>query len=39
MYAFPRIDFPPAALQEASRRGQSVEMMYCLELLEHTGKE
>lgn len=37
MYAFPQIDMPPAALEEAKKRGVPADVMYCFELLEKTG--
>nr|CAH8873608.1 unnamed protein product [Trichobilharzia regenti] len=37
MYAFPRIHIPPAAIQEAKRKGQAPDFFYCLQLLEEKG--
>lgn len=37
LYAFPRIRFSPAAIRAAKEKNKSVELMYCLELLEATG--
>ncbi len=37
MYAFPRIDLPPKALQEAAQQGKSPDVIYAMSLLEHTG--
>jgi alanine transaminase len=37
MYAFPRIDLPPAAVQEAQANNMHPDMFYSLELLRHTG--
>lgn len=37
MYAFPRIDIPLAACQEAQQQGMSPDTLYCLELLDATG--
>jgi len=37
MYAFPALDLPPKAVQEAHRRECEPDVMWCLELLEATG--
>uniref|UniRef100_A0A7N5JIU5 alanine transaminase n=1 Tax=Ailuropoda melanoleuca TaxID=9646 RepID=A0A7N5JIU5_AILME len=37
MYAFPRIQLPPRAVQEAQAQGQAPDMFFCLRLLEETG--
>lgn len=37
MYAFPRIQLPPRAVQEAQAQGQAPDMFFCLKLLEETG--
>ncbi|CEM02687.1 unnamed protein product [Vitrella brassicaformis CCMP3155] len=37
MYAFPRIELPPRAIEAARQAGQQPDMFYCLQLLEHTG--
>ncbi|KAH8863404.1 Alanine aminotransferase 2 [Schistosoma japonicum] len=37
MYAFPRIYLPPAAIQEAEKRGEKPDFFYCLQLLEEKG--
>ncbi|XP_063155845.1 alanine aminotransferase 1 isoform X2 [Candoia aspera] len=37
MYAFPRIELPPRAVQEAKAQGQAPDMFFCLRLLEETG--
>jgi aspartate/methionine/tyrosine aminotransferase len=38
MYSFPRITIPPAAIAAARAKGKEPDVMYCLELLEETGK-
>ncbi|XP_032079317.1 alanine aminotransferase 1 isoform X2 [Thamnophis elegans] len=37
MYAFPRIELPLRAVQEAQAQGQAPDMFFCLRLLEETG--
>ncbi|XP_062835933.1 alanine aminotransferase 1 [Anolis carolinensis] len=37
MYAFPRMQLPPQAVQEAKAQGQAPDMFFCLRLLEETG--
>uniref|UniRef100_A0A803TC30 Alanine aminotransferase 1 n=2 Tax=Anolis carolinensis TaxID=28377 RepID=A0A803TC30_ANOCA len=37
MYAFPRMQLPPRAVQEAKAQGQAPDMFFCLRLLEETG--
>jgi len=37
MYAFPQVCLPPKAIQEAEKKGQQPDVMYCYELLEQTG--
>lgn len=37
MYAFPRVEMPPKALQEAARHDQTPDNLYCMSLLEETG--
>ncbi|KAJ6661522.1 hypothetical protein lerEdw1_014432 [Lerista edwardsae] len=37
MYAFPRIQLPPRAVEEAQAQGQAPDMFFCLKLLEETG--
>ncbi|XP_060538159.1 alanine aminotransferase 1 isoform X1 [Pantherophis guttatus] len=37
MYAFPRIELPARAVQEAQALGQAPDMFFCLRLLEETG--
>ncbi|XP_013928685.1 PREDICTED: alanine aminotransferase 1-like, partial [Thamnophis sirtalis] len=37
MYAFPRIELPVRAVQEAQALGQAPDMFFCLRLLEETG--
>jgi alanine transaminase len=37
MYAFPRVEFPPKALDEAAALEQTPDSMYALSLLEETG--
>uniref|UniRef100_A0A8C8RER0 Alanine aminotransferase 1 n=1 Tax=Pelusios castaneus TaxID=367368 RepID=A0A8C8RER0_9SAUR len=37
MYAFPRIQLPARAVQEAQARGLAPDMFYCRQLLEETG--
>ncbi|KAM6458499.1 alanine aminotransferase 1 isoform 5-T5 [Liasis olivaceus] len=37
MYAFPRIELPPRAVQDAEAQGQAPDMFFCLKLLEETG--
>ena len=38
MYAFPRIDFSEIAIDAATKAGKSIEVFYCLALLEETGE-
>lgn len=37
MYAFPRINLPAKAVEEAKRLGKQADVLYCLELLNETG--
>jgi aspartate/methionine/tyrosine aminotransferase len=37
MYAFPRVELPLKALEEATKRNQTPDTMYALSLLEETG--
>lgn len=37
MYAFPSLQIPAKAIEEASRRGHAADEFWCLELLEKTG--
>lgn len=37
MFAFPRIDIPDQAQEEARERGMEPDEFYCLQLLEETG--
>merc|ERR1711988_1985181 len=37
MYAFPRIDLPPAAVSEAKAQGKAPDVFYALRLLDETG--
>eukprot|EP00051_Salpingoeca_urceolata_P027423 m.481428 g.481428 ORF g.481428 m.481428 type:complete len:476 (+) comp22167_c0_seq1:153-1580(+) len=37
LYAFPRIDVPPLAMQKAKKAGIPPDTLYCLELLDETG--
>jgi len=37
MYAFPRIDLPLRAMEEADARNMAPDLLYCLSLLEATG--
>lgn len=37
MYAFPRLDLPPAAIKTANQRKVQPDMLWCMELLEATG--
>jgi alanine transaminase len=37
MYAFPRVHFSQKAIEEAKSRSMSVDLMYCLEMLDKTG--
>lgn len=37
MYAFPKLDLPPRALEVAESRGQTPDTVYALSLLEETG--
>jgi len=37
MYAFPRIELPRKAIEEARAKGLAPDLMYCLSLLETTG--
>ena len=37
MYAFPSIKFSKSIIQEAEKRNQSPDLMYCLECLNQTG--
>ncbi|KAI5632402.1 hypothetical protein NE865_14894 [Phthorimaea operculella] len=37
MYAFPRIDLPPKAIEAAKQAGQAPDVFYAFRLLEETG--
>lgn len=37
LYAFPKIDLPPAVMDAAKAAGKSPDVFYCLELLKETG--
>lgn len=37
MYAFPRVELPPKALDEAAAMEQTPDSLYALSLLEETG--
>jgi len=37
MYAFPRVDLPPKAVQKAKSLGQEPDFFYAMQLLESTG--
>ncbi len=37
MYAFPRVELPPKALDAAAKQNQTPDTMYALSLLEETG--
>lgn len=37
LYAFPKIDLPPAAIDAAKAAGKAPDVFYCLELLKETG--
>ena len=37
LYVFPTIELPPRALEEAKRRGEEPDFMYCMDLLDATG--
>ena len=37
MYAFPRVELPPKALDAAAKQTQTPDTMYALSLLEETG--
>lgn len=37
MYAFPRFELPPKAIQEAEKRKQAPDAFYCFTLLEEAG--
>ena len=37
MYAFPKIELPQKALEEAEKNNQTPDTMYALSLLEETG--
>ncbi|KAI5632401.1 aminotransferase class I and II domain-containing protein [Phthorimaea operculella] len=38
MYAFPRIDLPPKAIEAAKQAGQAPDVFYAFRLLEETGE-
>ena len=38
MYAFPRVELPPKALDEAASHEQTPDSLYALSLLEETGE-
>ena len=38
MYAFPRVELPPKALDEAALHEQTPDSLYALSLLEETGE-
>ena len=37
MYAFPSVDIPPKAVEEAKRQNMIPDVLYCLSLLDETG--
>ena len=37
MYAFPRVELPPKALDAAAEQEQTPDTLYALSLLEETG--
>lgn len=37
LYAFPRIEIPPRAIQAAAESNMAPDVLYCLELLKSTG--
>src|SRR5205823_5063951 len=37
MYAFPNIQLPQEAVDEAKKQGKAPDVLYCLELLDSTG--
>eukprot|EP00922_Rhytidocystis_sp_ex-Travisia-forbesii_P012762 GHVS01019198.1.p1 GENE.GHVS01019198.1~~GHVS01019198.1.p1 ORF type:complete len:714 (-),score=124.66 GHVS01019198.1:617-2473(-) len=37
MYAFPRVELPLKSIEEAKRLGVQPDLMYCKQMLEHTG--
>lgn len=37
MYAFPKVDIPPKAIEEAKEQGTSPDNLYAISLLEETG--
>ena len=37
MYAFPRVDLPPAAIKASKELGVSPDTLYSLDLLQNTG--
>ena len=37
MYAFPRVELPPKAMDEATRQDVTPDTLYALSLLENTG--
>lgn len=37
MYAFPKIDIPPKAIDEAKQLNQAADFFYAMQLLERTG--
>ena len=37
MYAFPRINLPPAAISAAEKEGKAADFIYCMNLLDKTG--
>lgn len=37
MYAFPRIELPPKAIEAAKEKDQAPDMFYCMKLLEEKG--
>lgn len=38
MYAFPRFELPPKAIEAAKDAGQAADVFYAFQLLEETGK-
>lgn len=38
MYAFPRIELPPKAIEAAKAEGKPPDAFYAFQLLEETGK-
>jgi hypothetical protein len=38
MYAFPRFDLPPKAIEAAKKEGKAPDVFYAFKLLEETGQ-